>query len=123
MRHQLQHSRPAVVVFLALFAVIASLVVIGETGHAATVTPHVYTSEGTGAERVCYPADSWGPAPDAQRPCYTVVRLYEDGSGRLVLGSASTPQAACRIPNAAEETDDFTIDCYQLPQKGGLASH
>jgi hypothetical protein len=110
-------------VFLALFAVIASLVVIGETGHAATVTPHVYTSEGTGAERVCYPADSWGPAPDAQRPCYTVVRLFEDGSGYLLIGTAHHKIAGCNIPNAAEEQGDFTIDCYAIPQRGGVGTN
>lgn len=70
-----------------------------------------FTSEGTGNERVCYPAAKWGPAPDGRRPCYTVARLYEDGSGRLLLGTAHKRQAVCIVPNVAEERGSFAIHC------------
>jgi hypothetical protein len=50
-------------------------------------------------ERTCFPARSWAPAPDAQRPCWTIARLHEDGSGRLVIGSANGRTIArCSVP-------------------------
>jgi hypothetical protein len=114
MRHQLHHSRPALVVFLALFAVIASLIVIGETSTASTTATQ-------GSERVCYPASSWAPAPDSERPCVTVEGLYEDGSGRLAFGSAGTVKATCTVPNVAEERGTFTLQCHRT-QRGGVAA-
>lgn len=100
-----------------------SLALIGGVATAAQdVTPqakagYVYTSEGTGAERVCFPASEWAPAPDSQRPCYTVARLYEDGSGHLVLGSASQPKADCIVPNVSEERGTFSIQCERRPSR------
>jgi len=38
--------------------------------------------------RVCFPAPKWGPAPDSQRPCLRVLRLHEDGSALITLGTA-----------------------------------
>jgi hypothetical protein len=38
--------------------------------------------------RVCFAAATWGPAPDSQRPCLRVLRLHEDGSALITLGTA-----------------------------------
>jgi hypothetical protein len=58
----------------------------------------------------CFPAATWS-ADDGQRPCYRITRPAEDGSGRLVLGTAAQAQATCVIPNVAEEPRRFAIRC------------
>lgn len=74
-------------------------------------------SAGTTAapERVCYPAAKWagGTAAKGQRPCYTVARMFEDGSGRLVIGTARKAQAVCVVPNVSEERGSFAIRCQR----------
>jgi len=91
-----------------LGVLLAAVIVIG----CAKAEP--FTSEGTGAERVCYPAKLWGPAPTTARPCVTVARLYEDGSGRLELAPASGQRpATCVMPNPREEVGGFEIYCYR----------
>jgi hypothetical protein len=48
--------------------------------------------------RVCFPAVSWGPAPDSQRPCLRVLRLHEDGSALITLGVPRDQVRWYRLP-------------------------
>lgn len=59
---------PRLAVVLASVAVAVLLLACG--GHG---------SHGASAQR-CFPASSWGPAPDRYRPCVEVVSVEEDGS-------------------------------------------
>jgi hypothetical protein len=94
-----------------IYAVWACIIAVSIVGLIASVAEAEAPAK---LPRVCYSAADWGPAPDSQRPCYTVAQLFEDGSGRIVLGSASTPRAACRIPNVTEETGTFTVQCSRI---------
>lgn len=38
--------------------------------------------------RVCFPAKDWGPAPEGERPCAEVAKVWEDGSIRVRVTSA-----------------------------------
>lgn len=90
---------------LALLAV-AAVAMASEGGRI------VATSQ-AGAE-VCFPAKSWD-APNAEdRPCTTVYRPYEDGSGELILGSVGADAATCTIPNVYEERGHFAIQCHRV---------
>lgn len=61
---------PRLVVVLALVAIAVLLLSCGGRASKSTAS--------TTAR--CFPASSWGPAPDAERPCVEVTRVEEDGS-------------------------------------------
>lgn len=61
--------------FIAGLLAAAITFVVNEANAAPSYLPPAWTAK---KPLVCFPADRWGPAPDADRPC--VYRLYEDGS-------------------------------------------
>jgi hypothetical protein len=74
-------------IWLAVTAVVA-LVFFASVGvqlaHSSTPAPAVPHS------RTCFPADSWGPAPDAVRPCVELRgNSPEAGALRFVVSDAS----------------------------------
>lgn len=82
------------------------------------VAPHIVATSQVGAE-VCYPAKAWdtGTANPEDRPCTTVMRPYEDGSGDLILGTVGGDAAVCTIPNVFEERGHFAIKCHRVPNR------
>ena len=61
----------------------------------------------------CFPVILWDANP-AARPCHQIVRVEEDGSGRLELGTARRAIARCSIPNVREQRRTFTIKCWKV---------
>ena len=94
--------KPHRIALAALFAVTVLLALIGATG--------ARSGEPTG--RACFDRASWGAGP-GQRPCFTATPPYEDGSGRVYVGTARRVQAVCVIPNVTEERGRFAAVCYR----------
>jgi hypothetical protein len=92
--------RPQIVVATALVLIVACLV-----GLAPAATDHH-------AARACFPASKWD-ANDADRPCVSVDAPQEDGSVRVIQGTASRPLAVCILPNPREETGRYVARCYR----------
>jgi hypothetical protein len=65
------------------------------------------------AARACFPASSWDAA-QADRPCVSADRPQEDGSVRIVQGTATTARAVCVLPNPTEETGRYVARCWRL---------
>jgi hypothetical protein len=84
-------------------------------GPAAAVTgPSIPTTEAPAAQ-VCLPKRLWSASVE-DRPCYRVVRPHVDGSGRFIVGTPTTTQAVCNVPNVTEERGRFTLDCHRVPR-------
>lgn len=92
--------RPQIVVVTALVLVIGCLAGLAP---AATDRPAV---------RACFPASSWDAA-QADRPCVAAGRPQEDGSVRIVQGTATTARAVCILPNPTEERGRYVARCYR----------
>lgn len=92
------------------YVAILALILVAAAGSVASAGIH-----GGQQARTCYPAAKWagGTAAKGQRPCYTVARMFEDGSGRLVIGTARKAQAVCIVPNVSEERGSFAIRCQR----------
>lgn len=59
---------------------IALAVALAIGGGAAAQADHYVPGVGSEEAVACYPAADWGPAPDRQRPCVRITRIWEDGS-------------------------------------------
>jgi hypothetical protein len=81
---------------------------------AAVAGPSLPTTEAPAAQ-VCFPKRAWSASPD-DRPCYRFLRPQEDGSGRLIVGTFSTTEAVCPIPNVTEERGRFALHCHRVPR-------
>jgi hypothetical protein len=65
-------------------------------------------------DRSCIGAAGWGPAPDSERPCVRVARLFEDGSGLLVQeDAAGTYRVECVLQNPREvrQAGSYETEC------------
>lgn len=71
---------------LAIGATLTMLLCIGSVGVGAALVQEPITFPS--GERQCFPARSWGPAPDRIRPCVEVTHLWEDGSIRVKVTDA-----------------------------------
>lgn len=74
----------------ATLVVVAALVVLTSIGTGAAAVggkpgpaPSDAAVRAQSTPHRCFPAASWGPAPQGERPCVAIVRVYEDGSVRL----------------------------------------
>jgi len=85
--------RPARTGRLAQLAVLVpTLAVVATAGIGSAAGGHASPQHRPGSApsaRVCFPASSWSPAPDAIRPCVRVTRLYEDGSFHFQVSDAN----------------------------------
>lgn len=100
-----------------------------ETAAPATASPSAVSAPRTAvpirvlateaaAVEICFPVADWnGTAPAEDRPCTSVTRPYEDGSGRLTLGTVGADAANCVIPNVYEERGRFAIHCKRVPNR------
>lgn len=96
--------------------IIGVLATVAEGAGYTPTKPHgsgAYVSTEGRAITDCFPAASWDGI-DLERPCTTVTRPQEDGSGRLLLGTASSILAACIIPNPYEERGTFALKCQRF---------
>lgn len=113
-------NRPGLIVQAALLALLAIACIACATAHAYTPTkPHssgVYAATEGRAIQSCFSADSWD-AIDLQRPCTTVTRPYEDGSGAVYMGTPTDYIAKCIIPNPYEERGAFVLHCQRTPMR------
>jgi len=105
-------------VLIALLVVVSSAL----AGHAiAATTGHTVVATEQSATEICFPARLWGgpgsTASPEDRPCITVNRPQEDGSGALTLGTVGADAAVCTIPNPYEERQRFTIRCHRVPNR------
>lgn len=103
-----------------LAALVLPLLVVGAMVAAVTLAkaspdhrPHTVATEQAAVE-VCFPRDAWD-AHYSGRPCYTLSRPYEDGSGYLYVGTITYDRARCVIPNVQEERGHFTVKCHRIP--------
>jgi hypothetical protein len=70
--------RITVVIALAACLALAAVAYGAGRGHIASVTADH-------SPRVCFPAGTWGPAPDREAPCVRIRKVYEDGSFRFAV--------------------------------------
>lgn len=110
--------RAEVIAAIALWAVLALLAVTVAVAKspAPVVEPHIVATSQPAAE-VCFPAKLWSAANPEDRPCTTVRRPAEDGSGDLILGTVGADAATCAIPNPYEERGRFVIHCHRVPNR------